>query len=105
MPNAIRINRPDHMASAQIVWLGHGTLRRLLPSDDGATSAPVSSTSNASSSQPERTEGCGSAPFTAAPVKQAVRIIAEAAIFWAGRLKQAGKIRNVELSVVMRSRA
>src|ERR1700730_14658517 len=24
------------MASAQVVWLGHGTLRRLLPSDDGA---------------------------------------------------------------------
>jgi hypothetical protein len=83
MPNAIRINRPDHRESAQIVWLDR-----------------VSSTSNATSSQPERTEGCGSAPLgrTAAPVKQAVRIIAEAAIFWAGHLKQAGKIRNVELS-------
>jgi hypothetical protein len=32
------------------------------------------------------------------PVLQAMRIIAEAVIFWAGRLKQAGKIRNVELS-------
>jgi hypothetical protein len=31
-------------------------------------------------------------------VLQAMRIIAEAVIFWAGRLKQAGKIRNVELS-------
>jgi hypothetical protein len=38
------------MASAQVVCLGHGTLRRLLPSDDGALSSPrpiVSSTSNA----------------------------------------------------------
>jgi hypothetical protein len=35
---------------------------------------------------------------TAASVLQAMRIIAEAVIFWAGRLKQAGKIRNVELS-------
>ena len=29
------------MASAQVVWLGHGTLRRLLPSDDGALSSPA----------------------------------------------------------------
>src|SRR3984893_11776335 len=47
------------MASAQVVCLGHGTLRRLLPSDDGALSSPrpiVSSTSNAISPQQERTE-------------------------------------------------
>jgi hypothetical protein len=78
---------------------GRGTLRRLLPSDDGALSSPrpmVSSKSNATSSQPERTEGCRSAPLDAPPLP-GVRIIAEAAIFWAGRLKQAGKIRNVEL--------
>jgi hypothetical protein len=54
------------------------------------------SKSNATSSQPERTEGCRSAPLDAPPLP-GVRIIAEAAIFWAGRLKQAGKIRNVEL--------
>jgi hypothetical protein len=78
---------------------GRGTLRRLLPSDDGALSSPrpmVSSKSNATSSQLERTEGCRSAPLDAPPLP-GVRIIAEAAIFWAGRLKQAGKFRNVEL--------
>jgi hypothetical protein len=46
------------MASAQVVWLGHGTLRRLLPSDDGAFFSPrpiVSSTSSATSFQQEPT--------------------------------------------------
>ena len=47
------------MASAQVVWLGHGTLLRLLPSDDGALSSPrpiVSSTSSVISPQQEHTE-------------------------------------------------
>ena len=50
------------MVSAQVVWLGHGTLRRLLPSDDGTLSSPrpiVSSTSNAISPPQKRTEPSG----------------------------------------------
>ena len=52
------------MASAQIVWLGHGTLRRLLPSDDGALSSPrpISSTSNAISLRQKFTEPSGHRP-------------------------------------------
>ena len=44
--------------SARVVWLGHGTLRRLLPSDDGVLSSPrpmVSSTSNVISLRQEPT--------------------------------------------------
>jgi hypothetical protein len=57
-PSQIVDERRD-MVSAQVVWLGHGALRRLLPSDDGTLSSPrpiVSSTSNAIPFQPEHTE-------------------------------------------------